>query len=71
MQKQGIKQIVKVVGYTHHQYIKEKILTPLGLNNTFSLLSEVGLDDVMSSYFVGVEESLRHINTVCWQQQRM
>ena len=45
--------INKVVGYNHHQYIKEKILIPLKLNNTFSSLSEVNINDVMSGYHVG------------------
>jgi len=45
--------IKKVVGYSHHQYIKEEILTPLHLNNTFSSLNEVNIDDVMSGYHVG------------------
>jgi len=47
------KLIDKAVGYSHHLYIKEEILIPLGLNNTFSSLSEVDIDDVMSGYHVG------------------
>jgi D-alanyl-D-alanine carboxypeptidase len=45
--------IEKVVGYSRHQYIKENILIPLELNNTFFSLSEVNIDDVMSGYHVG------------------
>ncbi|MGB0880458.1 MAG: serine hydrolase domain-containing protein [Polaribacter sp.] len=45
--------IDKVLGYSHQQYIKEKILIPLGLNNTFFSLSEVNIDEVMSGYHVG------------------
>jgi len=41
------------VGYSRHQYIKEEILIPLELNNTFSSLSEVNIDEVMSGYHVG------------------
>jgi CubicO group peptidase (beta-lactamase class C family) len=51
--------IDKVVGYSHHQYIKEEILIPLGLNNTFGSLSEVDIDDVMSGYYVGVESDFK------------
>ena len=29
----------KVLGYSHHQYIQDEILEPLGLNHTYSLLS--------------------------------
>lgn len=49
----------KTLGYTHHQYIKRKILNPLGLNDTYSLLSEVNLDDVMSGYFVGYDLDIK------------
>ena len=48
--------IDKTLGYSHQQYIKEEILIPLGLNNTFGSLSEVDIDDVMSGYYVGVED---------------
>jgi len=51
--------IDKVVGYNNHQYIKEEILIPLGLNNTFGSLSEVNIDDVMSGYYVGYEEDFK------------
>jgi CubicO group peptidase (beta-lactamase class C family) len=43
----------RTLGYSHHQYIEEEILKPLGLSNTYSLLSEVEIDNVMSGYFVG------------------
>ncbi len=51
--------IDKVVGYSRHQFIKEEILLPLGLNNTFGTLSEVDIDDVMSGYYVGIEADLK------------
>lgn len=54
--------IKKVVGYSHDQYIKEEILIPLGLKNTFGSLSEVNIDDVMSGYYVGYEEDLKKNN---------
>ncbi len=53
------KIIYKVVGYSHHQYIKEKILMPLELNNTFSSLKEVDIDDVMSGYYVGIDADFK------------
>ncbi|MCB9082498.1 MAG: beta-lactamase family protein [Lewinellaceae bacterium] len=49
----------KVLGYSYHQYIKEEILTPLGLKNTFSSLREVNIDDVMSGYFIGWEPDIK------------
>lgn len=51
--------IDKVLGYSHQQYIKEEILIPLALENTFGSLYEVDIDDVMSGYYVGVEEDLK------------
>ncbi len=44
----------KTLGYSHHRFIKEEILAPLELNNTYSLLAEVDLDDVMSGVFRGL-----------------
>ena len=50
----------KTLGYSHHQYIKREILIPLELNNTYSLLSEVDLDDVMSGYSVGYNGDIKY-----------
>jgi len=50
----------KTLGYSHHQYIKKEILMPLKLNHTYSLLSEVNLDDVMSGYSVGYDGDLKN-----------
>lgn len=55
--------IDKVLGYSHQQYIKEEILMPLGLKNTFGSLSEVDIDDVMSGYYVGSEEDFKTVDT--------
>ncbi|TDQ16425.1 beta-lactamase [Algoriphagus boseongensis] len=49
----------KTLGYSHHQFIREKLLLPHGLTHTFSLLKEVPLDSVMSGYFVGYEPDIK------------
>lgn len=49
----------KILGYSHEQYIKETILRPLNLNNTFFSLKEVNLDDVMSGYYVGIDKDFK------------
>lgn len=54
--------IEKVVGYSEQQYFREEILTPLGLKNTFGSLSEVNIEEVMSGYYVGLEEDFKHHN---------
>ncbi len=51
--------IDKVLGYSHQQYIKETILIPLELNNTFANIHEVDIDDVMSGYYVGIDEDFK------------
>ncbi len=45
--------IEKVLGYHKFQFIKEEILMPLGVKNTFGSLSEVNIDEVMSGYHIG------------------
>jgi len=47
------------LGYSHHMYIENEILIPLGLNNTYNLLSEVDIDDVMSGYLIGYEPDIK------------
>lgn len=47
------------LGYSHHQYIREEILKPLGLKHTFSSLKDVPLDSVISGYFVGYEPDIK------------
>lgn len=42
-----------VLGYSHHQFISEEILKPLGLKNTYSLLADAPFHEVMSGYFMG------------------
>ncbi|WP_425638468.1 serine hydrolase domain-containing protein [Algoriphagus yeomjeoni] len=55
--------IDKTVGYPHQQYIREEILTPLGLKNTYTSLSEVNMDEVMSGYYVGVDQDFKTEDT--------
>jgi len=52
----------KVLGYSHHQYIKKEILVPLELSNTFFSLNDVDIDDVMSGYYVGEETDFKYID---------
>jgi len=42
-----------VLGYGNFQFIQERILIPLNLNNTFASLNDVNIEDVMSGYHVG------------------
>lgn len=47
------------LGYDNFRFIQTEILTPLELNNTFSSLSEVNMDNVMSGYHVGYPHDLK------------
>ncbi|WP_373059327.1 serine hydrolase domain-containing protein [Zunongwangia sp. H14] len=55
-----ISQLIeKVTGANQFQYLKEKILKPLGLKNTFGSIHEVDMDELMSGYYVGVKEDIK------------
>lgn len=55
-----LRQIMdQELGYHHHEYIRERILMPLGLKNTFFSLNEVDIEQVMSGYYVGYEEDFK------------
>ena len=56
------KKKKKEVGYSHFQFIKEEILIPLKLFNTFGSLSEVNSKDVMSGYYVGYDHDFKDID---------
>jgi len=49
----------RVSGVSRFEYIKENILEPLNLNNTYGSILEVDADDVMSGYYVGYENDLK------------
>ncbi|MBK7408111.1 MAG: beta-lactamase family protein [Saprospirales bacterium] len=51
--------IERVVGYSKFQYIKEEILIPLGLKNTFGSIRDVDMEEVMSGYYVGIEDDIK------------
>lgn len=51
----------RALGYSHHEYIKNELLIPLGLNNTYSLYSEADSNKVMSGYYVNYEPDLKSV----------
>lgn len=51
--------IEKVSGLSKFQFIKRKILDPLGLKNTFASIHDVNLENVMSGYYAGVEQDIK------------
>ncbi|WP_296386881.1 serine hydrolase [Winogradskyella sp.] len=53
--------IENVTGLNRQDYFKKEILIPLGLKNTFGSVSEVNLDDVMSGYYVGLDDDFKTV----------
>jgi CubicO group peptidase (beta-lactamase class C family) len=51
--------IEKVTGLDKFQYINQEILKPQGLKNTYGSIQDVNLDDLMSGYYVGVDEDIK------------
>ena len=51
----------KVLGYSHHQYVYDEILAPLGLTNTYFTLDEVEYDDIVSGYWYEYNDDLRFL----------
>ncbi len=51
--------INKVTGNSPFEYVKQEVLIPLGLNNTYGSLREVNLDNLMSGYYVGIENDIK------------
>ena len=54
--------IEKISGKTKFQYIKEHILEPLNLQNTYGSIKDVDLNDVMSGYYVGYPDDLKTVD---------
>ncbi|MEZ4997539.1 MAG: serine hydrolase domain-containing protein [Bacteroidales bacterium] len=54
--------IEKTTGYSTFEYIREEILTPLGLENTFGSIHDADMDRVMSGYYVGNENDLKDVD---------
>nr|WP_319570641.1 serine hydrolase domain-containing protein [uncultured Draconibacterium sp.] len=51
--------IEKGTGEEVFQTIKKEILDPLGLKNTYGAINEQNINDVMSGYYVGIEEDIK------------
>ncbi len=51
--------IDRTLGYSHHTYISNEILSPLGLNNTYNVPSEVDMEELMSGYLKGWEPDVK------------
>ena len=51
--------IDRTLGYSHHTYIQDELLTPLGLSNTHNAPDEVDMEELMSGYLKGWEPDIK------------
>jgi CubicO group peptidase (beta-lactamase class C family) len=51
----------KVLGYSHHQFVYDEILAPLGITETYFSLEEVDFNDVVSGYWYEYDDDLRFL----------
>ncbi|MEO9476239.1 MAG: serine hydrolase domain-containing protein [Cyclobacteriaceae bacterium] len=51
--------IDRTIGYSHHTYIRDELLTPLGLSNTYNVPDEVDMEEVMSGYLKGWDPDIK------------
>jgi D-alanyl-D-alanine carboxypeptidase len=51
--------IDRTLGYSHHEFIQDEILTPLHLTNTYNLYSEAPAQEVMSGYLQDWDPDLK------------
>ena len=49
----------RTLGYSHHTYIRDELLTPLGLSNTYNIPGEVDMKDLMSGYLKGWDPDVK------------
>lgn len=54
--------IEKVSGVSKFQYIKKNILAALNLKNTYGSINNINMSDLMSGYYVGVDEDIKTTN---------
>jgi D-alanyl-D-alanine carboxypeptidase len=54
----------QALGYSHHQFINEEILIPLGLTHTFNLLSEVNPQELVSGYITEYDGDLKELDYI-------
>lgn len=58
------KILDKTLGYSHQQYIRTEILSPLGLTHTFGLLSDVEAKEVASGYDSHYDKDVKMLDFV-------
>ncbi|MGB0833997.1 MAG: serine hydrolase domain-containing protein [Psychrobium sp.] len=49
----------KTLGYSHFEYIRQTMLKPLGITDMYNSIREAPAGEVMSGYYVGIEDDLK------------
>ena len=49
----------RTLGYSHHTFIRNELLDPLDLNDTYNVPGEVAMENVMSGYIKGWEPDVK------------
>jgi len=50
------------LGYFYWHYIEQELLRPLGLSNTFHSVNAIDTAQLMSGYYVGYQEDVKHLD---------
>ncbi|MDO6695287.1 serine hydrolase domain-containing protein [Aliiglaciecola sp. 3_MG-2023] len=56
------KIMTETLGYPYSRFINNEILLPLGLNRTFFSIHQIDTNELMSGYYVGYDEDLKHLD---------
>jgi CubicO group peptidase (beta-lactamase class C family) len=56
------KVMTAALGYHYTEFIKNEILLPLGLHDTYFSIHEAPMDEIMSGYYVGSDEDFKHLD---------
>ncbi|WP_349664105.1 beta-lactamase family protein [Cellulophaga lytica] len=54
--------IEKASKQSKFNYIKQVILDPLGITNTYNSIKDINLDNLMSGYYVGIQKDIKTTN---------
>lgn len=50
-----------ILGYDHHQFITNEILSPLALKHTFFSVDDINMSQLMSGYYVGYDDDFKFL----------
>lgn len=54
--------MTRVLGYDYGQFIKNEMLRPLGIEDTFMSVNEVNQDRMMSGYYIGSPDDFKYLD---------